>query len=199
MIRITMTQFLDFTAATGTSRLTQVRKVKAQQEAGYSPATDYWKPLRNAIETEFQRGWSGKASLQRLGEASGDPKKQGRYAECIDGMAKWAKGHEFGRSRRKVGDWDSGELQVAVNPELALDIDGKKTAVKLYFRKAALTKPRVDTMLYLLKDAVPGSAVPAILDVPHARLITETVKLADLDIVVAADAAQFLAMWDRLE
>ena len=88
---------------------------------------------------------------------------------------------------------------VAVNPELALDVGGKKTLVKLYFRKTALTKPRVDTMLYLLRTAVPGNAVPAILDVARGRLITETVAVPDLGIVLEADAVQFMAMWDRLD
>jgi hypothetical protein len=198
MTRVSLTQFADFTTATGASRLTQVRKIKRQQEAGYSPATDYWKPLRDGIETEFQRGWEGAASLRRLRDASQDPKKQERYAQCIEGLGRWAKRKAFGRSRRKPGTWTSGELTVAVNPEIALDINGDKTAVKLYFRQEQLSKPRVDTLLHLLKSTVPGNVAPAILDVARGKLIVETVEVPDLDIVLEADAVQFMALWKRL-
>jgi hypothetical protein len=199
MVRVSLTQFVDFTTATGPSRLTQVRKVKQQQESGYSPATDYWKSLRDGIETEFQRGWEGDASLRRLRRASDDPKKQVRYAECVRGLGRWGRRKTFGRSRRKAGSWTAGELTVAVNPELALDIDGTKTAVKLYFRKEQLSKPRVDSLLYLLRGSVPGNAAPAILDVARGRLIVETVEVPNLDIVLEADAVQFMALWQRLE
>jgi hypothetical protein len=136
--------------------------------------------------------------LKRLRESSRDPKKQERYAECVDGLGQWARKRKFGPSRRKAGTWESGELAVAVNPELVLDIDGTKTAIKLYMRSTKLTKPRVDTLLYLLKEALPSTVEPAILDVARGKLIQETVSVAGLDIVSEADAAQFMAMWTRL-
>ncbi len=198
MVRITLTQFLDFTTASGTARLTQARRIKQQLGQDYNPAADYWKPLRDQICAEFQQGWSGAASLKRLREASGDPKKQQRYAECVDGLSRWTGRRKFGPSRKKSKTWISGELGVVVNPELVMDVDGSKTAIKLYMRQPRLTKPRVDTLLYLLKEALPGTVEPAILDVARGKLIQETVPVAGLDIVLDADAAQFMAMWNRL-
>jgi hypothetical protein len=198
VVRITLTQFLDFTTASGRGRLTQARRIKQQLVQDYNPATDYWKPLRDQVGAEFQRGWGGPSSLKRLRESSSDPKKQERYAECIEGLSQWTRKRKFGQSRRKAGMWTSGQLAVVVNPELVMDIDGTKTAIKLYLRSTKLTKPRVDTLLYLLKDALPGKVEPAILDVARGKLIQETVSLSDLDIVLEADAAQFMAMWNRL-
>jgi len=199
MAKITLTNFLDFTAATGTGRLTQVRKAKAQDGVPYNPATDYWRRLREQIREEFERGWAGAESLRRVGVSSSDPKKQERYGECVKGLARWTRGKTFGRSRHRTGIWTSGDLTVSINPELTLEIDGQVTAVKLYFRGDPLAKPRVNTLLYLLDKGIPGKARPAILDVPRGKLIVETVRVPDLDIVLEGDAAQFLTMWQRLD
>jgi hypothetical protein len=56
----------------------------------------------------------------------------------------------------------------------------------------------VDTLLHLLKSTVPGNVAPAILDVARGKLIVETVEVPDLDIVLEADAVQFMALWKRL-
>jgi hypothetical protein len=199
MAKISLTKFLDFTTANGTGRLTQVRQVKAQDGTRYSPATDFWRPLRDGIREEFESGWEGAESLRRLRHASRDPKKHDRYAECLRGLAAWTKGRSFSSSTRKAGTWTSGRLTVVVNPELVLDIDGRQTAVKLYFRRKRLTKPRVDTLLHLLDAGLPGRARPGILDVPRGRLIVETVTVSGLDIVLQGDAAQFMTMWDLLD
>jgi hypothetical protein len=199
MVKVSLTTFLDFTAATGAGRLTQVRKAKSQSETPYSPATDYWRPLREAIREEFEDGWGGRDSLKRLRETTHDPKKQARYGECVKGLAQWSKGKQFGPSKRKTGSWVSGDLTVSVNPELVLDINGASTAVKLYFRSEKLAKPRINTLLYLLDKGLPSKSRPAVLDVPRGKLIAETVPVADLDIVLEGDAAQFITMWNRLE
>jgi len=92
MTKIGLTKFLDFTTASGTARLTQVRQAMMQDRTRYSPATDFWRPLRDGIRDEFEAGWRGAESLRRLRETTRDPKKHDRYAECVRGLAKWAKG-----------------------------------------------------------------------------------------------------------
>lgn len=198
MVKISLTTFLDFTAATAAGRLTQVRKARKIEETGYNPAADFWRPLRTGIQEEFEEGWEGKDSLARLRKVSTDDKKQERYAECVKGLSKFAKNKAFGKSARKAAQWTHEDLSVSVNPELILEIDGETYVVKLYFRQEKLAKLRVDTVLYLLKDRF-KKLKPAILDVPRGTLITETVPKEDLDIVLEGDAAHFLALWNRLE
>jgi hypothetical protein len=199
MTKIGLTKFLDFTSASGTARLTQVRQAMMQDRTRYSPATDFWRPMRDGIRDEFETGWRGADSLRRLRQTTRDSKKHDRYAECVRGLSKWARGKSFGLSKRKSGLWTSGDLTVVVNPELVLEIDGQLTAVKLYFREAGLRKRRVDTLLHLLATGLPGKARPAILDVPRGRLIVETVSVPGLDILLEGDAAQFSTMWHLLE
>jgi hypothetical protein len=198
-MKIGLTTFLDFTAAAGTSRLTVVRKARQQEGHPYSPATDYWRPLREGIKTQFESGWDPKTSLKTLRNVTGDPKKVERYNECIDGLATWTKKKTFGRSTKKTKQWAIDALTITVNPELALSIDDAPTVVKLYFKAEKLSKPRVDTLLYLLHKSFPRSGEVGILDVPRGRLIQETVDIPALDVVLAGDAAQFITMWNLLE
>jgi hypothetical protein len=198
MVKIPLTTFLDFTTASGTARLTQVRKAHRQEGVAYQPATDYWRPLRNGIRDAFEADWSAVDAIDHLKQVSSDPRKQDRYQQCLSGLERWTRNTTFGRSIRRSGVWESGGLLVTVNPELLLEIDGVPTAVKLYFRGQILAKPSVNTLLYLIGEAVPGNPRPAILDVPRGRLIVETVAVADLDIVLEGDAAQFMTMWRRL-
>ena len=47
MIQISLTEFVDFVAKSGTPKLTVVRTVKDRHAVGYDPKTDFDKPLRD--------------------------------------------------------------------------------------------------------------------------------------------------------
>jgi hypothetical protein len=47
---VSLTTFVDFVAATGTTRITRVRSAKTYYEQGYAPERDFYKPLRDRIE-----------------------------------------------------------------------------------------------------------------------------------------------------
>jgi len=49
MPAISLTTFVDFVIKSGTPRITYVRKTKQLYGQGYSPARDFWKPLRDRI------------------------------------------------------------------------------------------------------------------------------------------------------
>ena len=49
MPEISLTSFVDFVLAGGTTRLRRVREIKRQIKEGYSPATDFYKGIREGI------------------------------------------------------------------------------------------------------------------------------------------------------
>jgi len=49
MPEISLTSFVDFVLAGGTTRLRRVREIKRQINEGYSPATDFYKAIREGI------------------------------------------------------------------------------------------------------------------------------------------------------
>jgi hypothetical protein len=56
MPQITMTTFLDYIAATGTTRLRRVRDARQQYGQKYDPATDFYGPLRKRVVQVFEQG-----------------------------------------------------------------------------------------------------------------------------------------------
>lgn len=55
MIKISLTQFLDYSAKVSTSaKINKVKEIK--RSPGYHPAFDYWKPLRDAIKKIHEQG-----------------------------------------------------------------------------------------------------------------------------------------------
>lgn len=159
MIDISMTSFVDFVSATGPSRLTVARNIKRSYEKGYDPRTDYWRPLRKAIAASFASGYDRKALDRELQNVT-DPKKLANYHACAAALDSWAKRLSFGPMRNRKKPWTSGELQVAVNPELCWNIGKTQHVIKLYFRADPLSKARSDVALALLQEAF-GSGSPS--------------------------------------
>ena len=75
MPKISLTTFVDFTASAGSTRLTKVRRAKAEYGEDYSPQKDFYKALREAIEESFEEGWSAAELKKKLSKVP-DPKKQ---------------------------------------------------------------------------------------------------------------------------
>src|SRR5258705_5513385 len=88
MPTVTLTTFVDFVAATGTARITKTRAAKAFYEQGYAPERDFYKPLRDRIESCFANGWSASSLKDALKDIT-DPKKVDNYEDCRKGLTKW--------------------------------------------------------------------------------------------------------------
>lgn len=192
-----MTTFVDFAVGQGSTRITNVRKAIKRDGEQYDPRTDYWRQLREAIQDEFKHGWRGDQSLSAISRVSPNPKKVENYALCVDGLRRWTKGQTFGNARRESGRWDAYGLTVRVNPELLLTVGDSLHSVKLYFGADKLSKASTRTMLHLLATAN-GAASPAILDLRRGNLVTRGAAIPDLDVLLRAEAAQFMAMWNEL-
>jgi hypothetical protein len=197
---ISLTDFVDFVVASGPPRLTKVRELK--RRGIYEPATDFWKRLREAIET-LHREDREKPFLDEVRVGLTDRKKLAAYPPLITAYKRF-----LGRKHTRWfdpprGRWAHAELTVRVNPELGLDIDGNRHVVKLYFKKQPLSKRRVESILRLMEKTLKAgegeSFAVAVLDVANAKLIRPTIPVPDLDILLQSEAAAFMEIWQRLE
>jgi hypothetical protein len=160
----------------------------------------YWRGLRQSI-IAMHKANGPRESLDSVVRKTMDVRKRPAYATCIRAYKRW-----MGRKRvRWIGSpstlWQSGSVQVRVNPELGLKIDGVDHVVKLYFKAEKPTKRRVETILHLLASTLPRryrQATPGVLDVQRGRLIVPTVEVADVDALLAGDAAAFEVMFKRV-
>jgi len=199
MPHLSLTDFVDVVSASGTPKATKIRQVKTRPT--YSPAIDFWKPLREAIMETHTRGLP-KGNLDLVLAGLTDRKKLTAYPPAIAGYKKW-----WGRSALQwfappSALYTAYGVDVSVNPELGLRVNGVPHIIKLYFKETTLTKNRVDIITYLmtaqLTQGVPGGCAMAVLDVRRGHLIVPAGAPPDLSAVLDAELAYVAALWPRL-
>lgn len=200
-IKISMTNFIDFVGATGTGKLTEIRKIKRMYVAGYNPKFDFWRKLRKAIVVMHQNGELKETLDEVLKELKPKSNKRGPYQQYIKAYKKW-----LGRKPIEWFDpgklhWSHRDLTVLVNPELGLKLKGVDYLVKLYFRTKPLSKYRENSVLHLMRKlAVENGikATPSVLDVSKGSLMEWTVDIQDIDAMLRAEATFFIELWNEL-
>ncbi len=138
-------------------------------------------------------GWNVQAFRKLLQEVK-TPGKQASYEACRVGLTPWARNKVITASRAPNKIWEAAGLEVKVNPELRLTVDGEKYVVKLYFKAPELTAARRENMLFLLSETAPQGIEAAILDARRGELITAQEQDTNLDALMISDAAAFAAL-----
>ncbi len=197
MPTVSLTTFLDFTAASGSARVTQLRQAKKRYGQDYAPAKDYYKSLREAIEQCFAQGWDAQ-QLKATLEALPDSRKADKFEECRKGLTKWAGRKELVALPKSRARWQSEGLTVKINPELHLSIAGTPHLIKLYFKGEKISKQRVDVALHLLKSKAGKGITAGILDLRRARLYVPTVPKSGMTALLKAEAAAFSSLWESI-
>ena len=162
---LSMTTFVDFVVKAGRPKVTVVRNFKNKPE--YQPAFDYYRRIREAIIKYHTDGDSIVAGVMPIPR-----NKKDNYDSVIKGYKKW-------RGKKNLEWFDpthaifsSNDLDISVNPELGLKINGVPHIIKLYFKADRIPKNRIEVVLELMEQAlqVPG-VVMSILDIQNSKLI----------------------------
>lgn len=199
--RLTLTDFIDFLNRPGMSaKLAKVREIK--HRGPYTTTGDFYRPIREAVIRTHASGrdkWSIRSFIARLAALGLEFRHRlPSYELLADAYIGW-----WGRKRLEWFEpgWQLGDLQglqISVNPELGLDIEGSPHLVKLYFKEDLLSPRVADVagrmMARVLGDQVPPDATMAVLDVRRKRLHRLTPR-PDLDALLDAEVAAFTAMW----
>lgn len=192
MMEVPLSTFLRFVSARGIAKVNKV--LESQQE--YEPYTDFYKRLRERAIEALQTG--DLAELRRLPIVVPDTRKVPSYQLCAQGLERLTKRHEMSVLRRVDPlPWHTGELEVRVNPELVLKIDGETFLTKLYMGKEPLTKVAIQAFGYLVSQTH-GKVVqakPALLDLRRSRPRFPPTPDKRLEQLVQGEAASFIAMW----
>lgn len=198
MPNISLTEFIDFMVATGTSRLTKVRQAKCRDD--YDPRTDYWKPLRDGI-VAFHDPANAKSKNQYFSElvAGTHPNKIKAYTDVSDNYKRFLGRKTITKLPIARSTWTHGDLTVRINPEIFLNIDGSRNLIKLYFKQDPLSKAKTDAILTLMSAALPATARVdeyAIYDGRNNRLIRAAAPAPGLMVLIRAEAAAYSLIWD---
>lgn len=188
---VSLTYFLDFVQKSGTPKLTVVRKYKNRPE--YDPAADYYKQLRDRIVRMHQRD-EPKGVLDDL-TTTVNAKKRAHYAQAIAGYKRFLGKRTVTWFEAPKAKW-SGGIEVSVNPEVGLNIDGTDFVLKLYFKDDRLATNRVEMVNHLLAEALADPKAQrryGVVDMRSGRLIS-TPPDPMLDALLRGEAAAFAAM-----
>lgn len=201
MITISLTEFIDFTVAIGTSRLTKVKQAKCRE--AYDPRTDYWKPLREAIVAFHNPANKlGKDAYFKEFLEDVHASKETAYTTVVDNYKKFLGRKVVAKLQNQKTNWTHGKLTVRINPELFLNINGSRELIKLYFKQDKLSKAKTDMILALMNHALPATANAdnyAVYDGRNNKIIKAAAPSIGLLVLAQAEAAAFELIWNSIK
>lgn len=189
MPSVPLSTFIEFTVSQGTARV----NAATLPSGAYDPRKDFYKRLREGTVRQLLEGWNAQ-QFRRATQRLAAPRKRASFEACRAGLTKWAEGKEIRARRTPNVTWAAAGLEVRVNPELRLSVDGRQLAAKLYFKVPELSAQRRDNILCLLAETAPPGAEAAILDARRGELITAEQLDPDLDALLISEAAAFAAL-----
>ncbi len=199
-VRVTLSEFLDFVAASGSPKLTKVRIVKQQRATAYDPRTDFYKPFRECVASMHIRR-QPESDLDALLLDLKDPKKASNFPELVRGFKKFVKGRELHWSAPPRAEWSWGDLTVIVNPELAISLDGMPFVLKMYLKSEKLTKFKVAIVNHLMEMTLRPAIDPAtlgILCVRKSKLYELQPAEPGLTALLQGEASMFVEIYNQL-
>lgn len=199
MINISLTDFIDYVSKVGSSKFSKVNQIFSRDE--YHPAFDFWKLLREGI-IEFHEQNKNKAELDKILNQLTDKKKINRYPTLINSYKSFLGRKKIEWFEPPSKDWKKDDLEIKLNPELGLDINGKLYVIKLYFKADKLSQMKADLILLLmnakLKKGDFKEVTFAVLDVERKKLFEKT-KLNGTHLpLLEGEALSFINIWNSL-
>lgn len=196
MPQISLTDFVDIVAKSGRPKATKVRQVKERPE--YEPAFDFYKLLRDHLSDVHRRGGK-RAEVSDVLKALTDPKKMKNYPALVDGYKKWWGRKELSWFNPPRDVYSSAGIDLIVNPELGLVINGQRHVVKLFFKNEALTSFKTDVIVDLMEFQLRSKVQPndkfAVLDVRESKLYAEGPHPSESMPIVNAEIAYIASIW----
>ena len=200
MIEISLAEFVDFVTKAGSPKLTVVRKVRQEHAAGYDPAKDFYKKLRDGIVKHHQLGKSP-TSLDALAAGVTDKNKVKAYPIIIQGYKRFLGRRAVTWFAPPKKTWTHGGLAVRVNPELGLVLDSQPHLIKMYWKQKQLRKLEVPTIMHLLQLVLASKKDPntlGLLDVRRGRLLTPDTFDPGLTALLEGEATSFATIYRAL-
>lgn len=193
-----MIDIANFILKSGEPRMSHVRMLKKRSVSGYDPQTDFYKRLRDGIISYHKEPVGPKTELDRIAVGLSDSKKIKPFQKSIQGYKKFLGKKIIEPFATEKDKWERGDIQVRVNPEIGLEINGVRHVIKLYPNKERLDSKRADLMLVMMKDALvelDSDVQVGILDVQRGKLFTKSEPKMALIPLLEAEVAAVSVLW----
>ena len=198
-IKVSLTDFVDFMCKAGKSKISQVKTIKKRQDLPYSPARDFYKPMRDGIKN-FHKFNKGLNSLDAIWTGAMDVKKRTAYPNIITGYRRFLseKDVTWVKSPR-ANSWIFRNLEVRINPELCLAFGSNEHIIKLYFKKDRLSRNHALSINHLMQTTLGNGktkSICGVLDVRNSNLIEELPVNGEFVQMVNEEATNFLRLYN---
>jgi len=198
MPELSLTTFVDIVSASGTTKLSKVRQAKLRPK--YSPAIDFYRNFREHICNIHKRNES-KSELQKILKGLTDKKKITNYPSLVKGYSKWWGAKKLNWFDPSASVWSAHKVDVRVNPELGLNINGYNHLIKLYMKTEGISKNKIDIILHLMHISLcdpKKQNIMSVLDVRNNHLISYTTPINGLSAALDGELAYISAVWDNI-
>ncbi|NHZ99424.1 hypothetical protein [Massilia sp. CCM 8734] len=199
MPKLSLTDFIDVVSKSGSPKATKVKQLKNRD--AYSPATDFYKPFREALISLHREGGDRKV-LDSMVLKLSDAKKITNYPDLVNGYKKWWGRKNLTWFTPPRGTYENSGIEIGINPELGLEVDGKRLIVKLYNKADPITQFRIDMipllMEIVLRDKCQESDAVALLDVRKGKLHFLSVNIATSKFALDAELAYVASLWPHV-
>lgn len=197
MPSISLTDLVDITSKAGTSKVTKVRQIKYRPS--YDPSTDFYKRIRDHIEETHKHG-NNKNHLDKIISGLTDPKKTISYPIIVNGYKKWWGNKSLSWFDPPNSPYTNFGVDVSVNPELGLSINGQPHLIKLYFKSEPLKKTNTEIITHLMSicysTLCPSQLTKmSIMDVRRGKLISPNVPKPNITAMLNAELSYIATLW----
>lgn len=200
-----MSSFIDFALAAGTSKMTVVADHKRNRD---SPVTDFYRPIREAIAAIHRHKLDAHGVFENVLMHTGDERAKRIFPSIIAGHATFLKAFSaLPWIEPTTAALPAGTgLGIAINPEVGFILNGYPHHLKLYLRREPLSQRRVDFTVAAMAVALPVRRDErlAVLDLRNGRVCYLSEKAAAakawgrLSGLVNVEAAAFAEAWGRV-
>jgi len=192
MEKVSLTYFVDFVLSSGTPKLTGVREYKERRD---ELSMDFYRPMREAI-VEMHRKGERDAILDDVAATQAVERRRRIYPVVAAGYQRFLASRDVRWFEPPQASYRLGDLELNVNPELGLVLDGRPHLVKLHMRCERLASRRAAVMLGLLSAGLASAEHEiAVLDVQRGKLHTAAAPDPRIDVLVRGEAAAFASMF----
>jgi len=198
--KLFLSDLVDVVLSSGVPKATKVDQIKNRPD--YQPQFDFYKALREAIQ-KMHRTDAPKASLDGVLTLLTDKKKIANYPAAVAGYKKWLGAKKVKLFEAPRSSFDGSNVEVVINPDLGLVINGERHVIKLYFKGDKLSKSRADLIAFAMEQGLRPLLEPddviAILDVRRGRLYESPQSTKKLKALLAGELAYIATLWAGLD
>lgn len=200
-IKVSLTQFLDFTLKGSAAKTTFVKNLKSQPE--YQPIFDYWKQLRETV-IKFHQNELPFECFETLVQTV-DQKKKQNYIDVIKQYKKFIKNKDISWFDPGKSLWISDDLIVRSSPELGLFINDEPHLIKLFFKgkRERIDKYNINSTLTLLNESTfsneHNDVNYTVLNIQKNRMFTNNSINNEHLIALESEANQLCYIWNKID